>query len=136
MLHINVGDTLAVQVTLDSVNKRAKTFTIHSASEVSLLAQAAERLLEARGVTLANRVGTVLRSRPAGPTARSYDNSAISTLVTLKRGSRDWFLMDAERVTIHPKTKELFDLEVSREAADDIMRKAMKDVRIRVREEA
>ncbi len=113
-----------INVALDRVNGTATAFTIHSYADVHSVARRAEELLEARGVTMKNRIGTTVVYCPAGASAKSYKYTAITTVITLRRVADGWRLTDITRGSVYPKSPEVFLMTVSVAAAGDIERAA------------
>jgi hypothetical protein len=129
-MKIKVTDYAAVEAALAKVNGKASAFTA-TAGDVQREAERAEKTLEARGVTKANRSGCALLYRPGGPSANRYEYAAISTHVRLERGSKDWFLTVVVRDTVYPKTPEKRELLITLAAQEDVIRHAMRGMRLR-----
>ena len=117
-----------IQKALDAVNGKATSFTVCSASHVREIAWNVEAMLDRRGVTKANRGGTVVTFRPAGPSASSYKHSAVSTQITMERASTGaWYLTSITRVDVYPNQTERLSIQITAAARDDVTRHAMRD---------
>lgn len=90
-MKINISETDKVQAALNVENGKATTFTIYRPDQVAHIVVMAAAALRKAGITEAESNGTVVTYRPAGPWASAYKNSAISTLVTLKKTGSGWF---------------------------------------------
>jgi hypothetical protein len=134
-IKITPANAEAINAALAAVNGKAHSFTIDSALTVLNVAKEAENNLTAGCVTLKNRPGTTVYYHPSGPSARAYDAGAISTEITIVRGSKDWFLTNVERVTVWPRQAEKFRTLISFAARDDIVREATKRFNVAVVEE-
>ncbi len=126
----------AINAALDKVNGKAVAHTINTYAEVWAIADRAEQLLDARGVTKGRRAGTTVTYGPSGPSASSYKYAAISTTIHLKRVADGWRLVGVNRSSVWPKGSETFSLTVSAGAAADIYRAAFEGVVVRAAEEA
>lgn len=119
-----------VEAALEAVNGKALSFTIAAFAEVIEIALEAEERLAAKGIKKANRVGTVVKYRPAGPSANGYRYAAATTFLTLERTTGGWWLTAVERDTVQPKQSECFDLIITPAAHDDVIRAAMAGLRV------
>ncbi len=128
--------TAAINAALDKVNGKAVSHTINTYAGVAMIADRAEELLDARGVTKKGRVGTTVIHTPSGPSASSYKYAAVSTAIYLKRVADGWRLTGVERSSVWPKSSETFSLTVSAGAAADIYRAAFASIVVRSAEEA
>ncbi len=128
--------TSAINAALDKVNGKAVSHTINTYAGVAMIADRAEKLLDARGVTQKGRVGTTVIHTPSGPGASSYKYAAVSTTIYLKRVADGWRLTGVERSSVWPKSSETFSLTVSGGAGADIFRAAFDGIVIRSAEEA
>lgn len=108
VLKIKVCEENAVKIAdaLEAVNGRAERWTISSAYEVEEVARRAERWLDKAHLPKGRRRGAEVSFTPAGPAAQAYGNGVISTHIVLRRGTRDWFLVKVERVTLPPGRRE------------------------------
>lgn len=113
-----------IRAALAAVNGRANAFTVTLMVELVDLAERAEKVLENRGVTKANRRNARVTYVPPGPNAKKYKYSAKSTRVTLERTSSGWRLIDVREDSVYPKSSETFLISVTKAAADDIRRDA------------
>jgi hypothetical protein len=114
-----------VKAELQSVNGRAKAFTIQTFEAVQAIAARAEEMLEERLVPPSYRAGCILTYRPAGPWASAYDHRARSTQITLKRGRDAWFLTNVERVLLRPGDNERERLAITGAARDAAVRRLL-----------
>lgn len=104
-----------IQVYLDRVNGRAKTFTYSSPEDIFLLARRGERRLDELGIAKKHRPGTQLHARGGG-SGKSYSRKArycIATSVVLVRGHGYWFIKTAARSEIASSEAEKFDIHLS-----------------------
>lgn len=125
-LHRSIG------LALDAVNGSAGTFTIYQPAEVNRYAEQAEAMLKVAGIPESERPGTVVVARPAGPWANAYKSSGISTQVTLQRRPKGvWMLASVERVTVWPKTPELYRVQISAAAAECARKAALRPFTVR-----
>ena len=122
----------AIVAALSSVNGRAEAHTISTYAEVWAVADRTEVLLDKRGVSKKNRVGTTVAYDPSGPSAKAYKYGAISTTITLKRVADGWRLVGVNRITAWPQSPETFNLTISPEAADNISRAAFDCITVRL----
>lgn len=93
----------AIEKLLLEVNGRAHSFTITQFDEVEELAAEAERKL-ANILIKQDRVGASATATGAGPSAKSYKHPVATTQLNLLRRSTGWFLVEAARVDVFPKT--------------------------------
>ncbi len=126
----------AINAALDNVNGKAVAHTVNTYAEVWAIADRAEQLLAARGVTKGHRVGTTVVFSPSGPGASAYKYAAISTVVELRRVADGWRLIGASRCSAWPKSAETFNLTISPEAADNITATAFESITVRTAEKA
>ena len=110
-MRINISDTAKVVAALASVNGRATAHTVTAAHEVREIAKSAEQLLEAAGMTKAERRGATATFQPAGP-ARNYKWAAKSTRITLERGASDWFVVGVAAINMFPAQAERLDVAI------------------------
>jgi len=115
-MKIDINNTAEIQTALDAVNGKASTFTINTPRQVSDVVFIANSTLRKAGVTEAESVGTIVTYRPSGPSANAYKNSAISTMVTLKKTGSGWYLIGVERVTVWPRNPSRFTLKATDKA--------------------
>ena len=121
-----------IEAALVYINGQAKAHTITTYAEVWAVADRAEVLLDSRGVSKKNRVGTTVAYDPSGPSAKAYKYGAISTTITLKRVADGWRLVGVNRITAWPQSPETFNLTISPEAADNISRAAFDGITVRL----
>ena len=121
-----------IEAALSSVNGQAKAHTISTYAEVWTVADRAEALLDTRGVSKKNRVGTTVVYNTSGPSAKAYKYGAISTTIHLKRVADGWRLVGVNRYTAWPQSPETFNLTISPEAADNISRAAFDCITVRL----
>ncbi len=123
--------TAAINAALDKVNGKAVSHTINKYAGVAMIADRAEELLNARGVTQKGRVGTTVIHTPSGPGASSYKYAAVSTTIYLKRAADGWRLTGVERSSVWPKSSETFCIIVGSKAAEDINRAAFANIGVK-----
>lgn len=133
-IKITTDNRAAIEAALQTVNGKATAFTVTDPNAVVILANEGEARLAV--VNKANRAGTTLTYRPAGPSANAYKYGTISTRVMLRRGGDAWFLTDVERVEVFPKQAELNLLIISKAATEDVHRHAMRGMRTALTVEA
>lgn len=126
---LKIADTEAVAAYLDSVNGRASAFTA-SVVELQRSAHSAEERLDTANLPQAQRVGITLRYRTAGPSAKAYKYAAVGNQAEFKRLRDGWRLMSAVKVGVHPREKAALKLSVTTEVANEIMARAVSDLRI------
>jgi hypothetical protein len=115
----------AVVDRFEEINGKADSFTLRARDALESAAWAEERL-EALGVPKSARAGVELVRSSGGPSANAYKHGAIGTAYTLRRTSAGHYdLVSINRVTIHPRQKEIKALRVSEAARDAIHQKAM-----------
>lgn len=108
---VPVNDTDAISEALAAVNGRASTRVVSASDVVSLVKRADDHLTEL-GATKAERTGTLVTYRPAGPSANAYRYASRSTLVTLLKKSGGWYLVGAEKADVWPRNPEIFRVKV------------------------
>ena len=123
-MKIKLTDDARVEAALDAVNGKATSFTIQYASVVRGIAEDAEKALAL--LPKAQRSGAVVTFTPSGPSAGAYKNSAISTIVTLQRGSSAWFLIGVGRTSVYPKQTERLSITITKGQADVIIKAAIR----------
>lgn len=111
-MRINISDTAKVVAALASVNGRATAHTVTAAHEVREIAKSAEQLLDAAGMTKAERRGSTVTFQPDGPSSRAYKWAAKSTRITLERGASDWFVVGVAAIDVFPAQAERFDVAI------------------------
>jgi hypothetical protein len=127
-IKIDLKNNSALNAALDAVNGKAAAFTVRCALELTRIAAAAERRLEA--LPKDQRKGAVANYRPAGPSASGYKYAAKSTRVTIERGSSGWFLTAAVSVDVYPKRPESMEITITAEHAAEIQRRAISEFRV------
>lgn len=115
-----------VNAALAAVNGRATAFRVTAWGDVLALADRAEEALTKRGVPLVLLRGARLSYRCAGPAAGAYKYSTKASVLTLERGSAEWYLTSVSVDTVWPKTPESFRLQVSTAARDSIIAHALR----------
>lgn len=121
--------TRAVADLLSEINGRAAAHTLGQ-HDVGRLVVAAEKRLAAAGVTVANRAGTTVTMVGAVPTTKAYarqGRSAVTTQVTIRRGTGAWYLDAAAKVDRYagPGDDEKVAYTISAAAKDDVVRAAL-----------
>jgi hypothetical protein len=119
------SNTTSVNAALAAVNGRAEAFTITSWAYVAAIAQQVEDQLALSGVPLAARKGVTVRHYPDGPAAKAYKYNAISTVITLERGAKDWFLTDVKPTTLYPQEKGRTLINISAEQREIVVKHAL-----------
>lgn len=114
MKPIRIEDTFAVEAALAAVNGRATSFTITSPEQVARIADKAEQAL-ANSLTKAARTGARVSYTPAGPSAKSYKQAAVSTTIGLERRAAGWVVIAIDRATVHPASPSLLRIALSPE---------------------
>jgi hypothetical protein len=127
-MKLDINNTAEIQTALDTVNGKATAFTVHAPGQVSNVAILANTTLRKAGVTEAESAGTIVTYRPAGPWANAYKNSAISTLVTLKKTASGWNLIGVKRVDVYPRNTERFTLKATDKATLAAARRLLKSL--------
>lgn len=118
-----------IREVLDRVNGKATSFTVNHPINISNLALDVEATLEKSGISVKNRKGTTVVYVPAGPAASAYKYSAVSTKITLLRGSGyKWYVTDISRTEVHPKQSKKLSITITTEAANDVVRNALHNV--------
>jgi hypothetical protein len=128
MKPIKITETAAVEAALASVNGRAASFTITTAAEVRAVAREAEETL-ANALTSAARTGARVRYTPAGPSAKSYKNAAVSTTIDLERRTAGWVLVAVRRSDVFPRSPSRLTIQLSPEQHMAAAIRAIADVR-------
>jgi len=134
-LYTAVGEIVApiidaVREALVAVNGKATKHVLIGYDGVRALADRAEQLLEDRGVAKGNRVGTVLTYVGGAPDYKGtqrHRRVCVST-VTLKRIADGWRMTACGRDEVQAGTREVFDLTVTPEAAEDIRAAAFANI--------
>jgi hypothetical protein len=108
-------NSVAIELALEAVNGKAIAHAITSAQQLAVLAERAEKHLQANGVRKDLRPRSKVYYRPAGPNAGAYKYTAITTSVTLERNTVGWVLAAAERDAVYPKQSEHFSVTVTDE---------------------
>jgi len=124
-MKLNVENTAKLREMLQAVNGRAKTHTMNEWG-VQYVAEKAEKTLDSHGLPKKHRAGAVVIYTPAGP-GDSYarlGRYVMSNRIHLVRGSKNWFLVKADKMEIYSTSKENFALKVTCEQMD-IMEKAL-----------
>lgn len=113
---------------LSKVNGKANAHVLR-ANDIVEVAEQGERILEERGVSKKNRVGTEIEFRRAGKKANAtYARKASpqnTTFIRLVRVADGWRLVEAVRQIVWCNQKEHREYFVSSHAKDDIVRKAL-----------
>lgn len=114
MKPIRIEDTTAVAAALAAVNGRATSLTITTPEQVARIADEAERVL-ANSLPKAARTGAKVAYTPAGPSAKSYKQAAVSTTIGLERRAAGWVLIAIDRATVYPRSPSRFHIALSPE---------------------
>ncbi|WP_170560198.1 hypothetical protein [Ruegeria sp. HKCCA5426] len=119
---------------LDNINGNAVMYTV-SEHDVLALARETEFLLDEKGVSKKNRVGTEIEFRPGGKQAsKSYARKAgasITTRVKLRRVADGWRLIEARRDQCFVNQTDFKVVQVTPAAHDDIVRTATSGISVR-----
>ena len=126
---LKIADVEAVAAYLDGVNGRAGAFTA-SVVELQRSARSAEERLDAANLPQAKRVGITLRYRTAGPSAKAYKYAVVGNEAEFKRFREGSRLMSVVKVGVHPREKAALKLSVTTGVANEIMARAVNDLRI------
>lgn len=114
---------------LEQVNGKAWANTI-CADRLIALAQEFEELLDAHGIKVKNRAGTLVRYRPGGKKAsRAQIGRSITTFVVLRRVHDGWRLIHAQRDYCYINQRAFRDVIVRPAAHEDIIRHATRGFR-------
>ena len=110
-------------------NGKATTHT-YTPRDIVNIAIAAEAEMKRRGVTVANMPGTIVNAWSGLPTARAYKSAAIAGFACLERKTAGWYLIsyDKEQCATGPGAEEKIRYQITDNAAEDIVRKSMKDI--------
>lgn len=119
-----------IEAALVAVNGTATAHTLTTWRDVDDVTDRAERRLDRSDVPQSARVGVIVRYTPAGPAAKAYKYGAVATSIEAMRTASGWWLTGVTRTTIRPRDPERFDIEVSPEARDAIIRHAMKGITV------
>ena len=113
-------------VALVRENGKATTHTA-SVSDVFRLAERAERHLDLDKLPKSRRGGVVASWRAGGAAAKAYHYRMTRTRLMIRRGRRDkaWYLIAVTRCHVYPRQPEEFDISISREQRDWIVRRAL-----------
>jgi hypothetical protein len=90
-----------LQAMLDKVNGKARTYTFAASGQLLLLAEDAERQLNALGVAKARRKGASAIAVSGGTMPRAYKFSRQLTKVRIERRTAGWYLISAEQISGH-----------------------------------
>ena len=101
-MKINIADTDAVRAALVAVNGKAERHAYTLPSEISAVADDAERQLARLDVPKAARKGARYVSQSGSKLPNAYKYKATGTTVTLARGAAGWFLVDVAACDIRP----------------------------------
>lgn len=125
---VSTETLLAVQSALDQVNGKAEAFTITFANKLVEIVKRAEHHLDQHDVVLSDRPGATVTYRPAGPSAKAYKYSAVTTEITLRRaraGTPVWHLDEVRRVDVYPRNAERFHVRISDAAARNLIKRTL-----------
>jgi len=90
---------------LKLVNGRAISQTFTHRYEVRDAAHEVERTLDSFGIPKKNRRGIIAEVESGGVLSSAYKYDAVTTTITIERGSRDWFLTDVRASKTYPCKK-------------------------------
>ena len=126
-MKINLKNRAKVEAALKAANGRASAQALTRAEHINAIAERAERVLTARGVSKKERAGCGVEYVPPGP-SNAYKYSYVTTRVILIRGGKDWFLTECSRFEGWPGQREVFKLRVTDIALDQIKRLLTEDL--------
>lgn len=113
-IKITTKNESAINEALAEVNGKAASFTIRHLDDLVDIAKQGDRWLDKLALPKALRAGARLSYLPAGPSANSYGNRAISTRVEITANAKgEWFLTKVRRDFVHPKQSERSSLHIS-----------------------
>ena len=101
-MKINIADTDGVRAALAAVNGKAERHAYTLPSEISAVADDAERQMARLDVPKAARKGARYVSQSGSLLPKAYKWTATGTTVTLERGASAWFLVDVTACDIRP----------------------------------
>lgn len=130
-MKINVN-TDRMREYVQQINGRASAHTL-SAYDIRAAAKRCEDRLTASGVPLSMRPGTQAVIIPEGP-GKAYARKGryvVTSRAVLERGSRDWFLVEFEKIERWADAGGVDMLYISKEARDAITAKALADYDLR-----
>ena len=133
-MKINVNNRDKLNAALAEVNGRAQTHTANATS-VQVMADDAERALEKFGLQKGSRRGAVAYAVSGGSLPNAYGHKAYSVNVTrvkLERGSRDWFMVNAERDAVDPTASRNVAVRLSDNQVRLATERRMRDLHISV----
>jgi len=97
-----IKNTAAITAALAKINGKADAHTYTWSGSVTRLAREAEAELEAAKLPKKHRAGASYVSESGSKLPAAYKREAITTVVTLHRGSADWYLVDVRRAGLWP----------------------------------
>ncbi len=109
-------NSVAIEALLSDANGKATSFAIIEYEEVEKLAAKAEGQLE-EILIKKDRAGASSLIVGRGPTASSYRYPVATTQLTLSRRATGWFLADAAKVVVYPKSPERVSVKITTEQA-------------------
>ncbi len=127
--HIETAFSAELSAVLGQVNGKAKAWTVDPDGLIGL-AQKIEDLLDACGVRVKNRLGTVVHYRPAGKVSLSQLGKSITTYVAIRRVHDGWRLVRAERDFCFANQRQFREIIVRPAAHEDMIRHATRHFRV------
>lgn len=122
-IRITKQNNKKIEEALLATNCSAVSFTLRSYCEVCMIEERAAKRLCA--LTQKDQIGAAVTFTPAGPSARAYKYSAVSTRITLVRRASGWFLTNIEKCEVRPKQSENLKIIISEEQAKLISEKTL-----------
>lgn len=98
---IKITDKEAAQAHIDAVNGKATTHTADYYEAVSAT-EAAEAMLDAKGIPQSRRAGAEFEYMSAPPSAKKYRAAALCSSFRFRRYAEGWRLMKAEKIARYP----------------------------------
>jgi len=118
-----------IEAALAAINGRASAFATTSFARIAEIVGMAEKQIAI--LPRSSRVGVSISHIPAGPSAKAYGHSAVSTRVTLEWKSAGWHLVGVERTKVYPRSPERVRISLSLRQAEEIARRSVSSFVIR-----
>ena len=113
----------AIVDALAAVNGKSSSFCITTWGAVVEIAKDAEKALSA--IPKADRIGTIVSYRMAGPSAKAYRYKANATGVSIERRAAGWYLRDVMMSSVYPREAGLFKISITPTGRDAIVKAAL-----------
>lgn len=111
-MKINMKNKDQIKAALNDSQGRRKSFVLDYDDLVTITERAEDKISEI-GIPVNHRARAEVTFRMAGPSAKSYKYTATVTVVTLTRGSQEWFLTNITTSDVYPATREVCDLKLT-----------------------